>query len=276
MVVRVNSGNIVNGNEQGAEGSGNDRKIDKAMPDTIRILQAVTTFDESECNCAMEELIADFNQLTQLPKGSGFELWMCMRRQSSTLTWSLSTSTCGIRIVWGQQWARSTRWGVFVMKLAKRGKTPFVKSEGNYHTQKIKKQTQRHFLVNKGRMLCKNGHFRPHALESKDKNIEAIQWGQDLGALKRDIIKAVANTNRGKDTTADKKQYILRLIEALEARNPTTSPVDSPLLPGLWSLLYTAPTDEKVDKYAGAEEGPFLARLKPVSFGTVRQTASFQ
>jgi len=31
-----------------------------------------------------------------------------------------------------------------------------------------------------------------------------------------------------------------------------------------------------VDKYAGAEEGPFLARLKPLSFGSIRQTASFQ
>ncbi|XP_057869234.2 fibrillin protein 5 homolog isoform X1 [Cryptomeria japonica] len=79
------------------------------------------------------------------------------------------------------------------------------------------------------------------------------------------------------DAKAKKKQHILGLIEALEACNPTTNPIDSPFLSGFWSLLYTAPTDEeKVDKYAGTEEGPFLARLKPLSLGTVRQTASFQ
>jgi hypothetical protein len=34
---------------------------------------------------------------------------------------------------------------------------------------------------------------------------------------------------------------------------------------------------EKVaDKYAGTEEGPFLARVKPAAFGSVRQTRSTQ
>lgn len=76
--------------------------------------------------------------------------------------------------------------------------------------------------------------------------------------------------------------------------NPTKDPILSPLLSGDWSLLYTAPLSgeffllyfllsyvlfyakEEVDKFAGTEEGPFLARLKPFSFGLVRQKGSSQ
>lgn len=144
--------------------------------------------------------------------------------------------------------------------------------------RRIQAQSYIHFsLQNLGLMHDKRGQCKQRAFQNKDESTNTIQGDQDIQQLKKVVIQAVANTNRGKDTTADQKQNILRLIEALEACNPTTSPVDSPLLSGLWSLLYTAPVyEEKVDKYAGAEEGPFLARLKPLSFGSIRQTASFQ
>lgn len=94
---------------------------------------------------------------------------------------------------------------------------------------------------------------------------------------KKAVIRAVANTNRGKDTTREQRKQILESILQLEDMNTTRNPVQSPLLSGHWSLLYTAPIDEKTsDKYAGTQEGPFLARIKPFAFGSIKQTRSSQ
>lgn len=94
---------------------------------------------------------------------------------------------------------------------------------------------------------------------------------------KKALIRAVANTNRGKDTTPKQRKHILKMINELENVNPTKDPIYSPFLSGYWSLLYTAPVDENtVDKYAGTQEGPFLARIKPLAFGSIKQSRSFQ
>ncbi|KAH7445493.1 hypothetical protein KP509_01G011500 [Ceratopteris richardii] len=98
-----------------------------------------------------------------------------------------------------------------------------------------------------------------------------------LDDFKKILIKAVANTNRGKNTTPEERKRIFEMIMELENLNPAENPVNSPYLSGYWSLLYTAPVDEiKSDKYAGTQEGPFLARVKPLAFGSVRQTRSSQ
>ncbi|XP_024542843.1 plastid lipid-associated protein 3, chloroplastic isoform X2 [Selaginella moellendorffii] len=79
------------------------------------------------------------------------------------------------------------------------------------------------------------------------------------------------------DATSEQKQKILSLVEELERMNPTENPVNSHLLSGTWALLYTAPLNEEiVDRYAGTEEGPFLSRIKPLAFGTIKQTRSLQ
>eukprot|EP00850_Spirogloea_muscicola_P005427 SM000025S08322 [mRNA] locus=s25:16680:18798:- [translate_table: standard] len=78
-------------------------------------------------------------------------------------------------------------------------------------------------------------------------------------------------------TSSQQRQRALELLQALEKCNPTSDPIMSPLVSGTWTLLYTAPTDEAtVDKFAGTEEGPFLARVKPAAFDTVKQTGSTQ
>eukprot|EP00850_Spirogloea_muscicola_P020107 SM000207S06182 [mRNA] locus=s207:232659:234742:+ [translate_table: standard] len=78
-------------------------------------------------------------------------------------------------------------------------------------------------------------------------------------------------------TSYQQRQRALELLQALEKCNPTSDPIMSPLVSGTWTLLYTAPTDEAtVDKFAGTEEGPFLARIKPAAFGSVKQTGSTQ
>ncbi|KAL2652512.1 hypothetical protein R1flu_020640 [Riccia fluitans] len=95
--------------------------------------------------------------------------------------------------------------------------------------------------------------------------------------VKRAVMQSVSNTNRGKNTTYQQRQGILKQLEELEALNPASDPVNSPLFSGRWALLYTSPVDEKTaDKYAGTEEGPFLARVKPAAFGTVKQKRSVQ
>ncbi|KAI5075521.1 hypothetical protein GOP47_0009597 [Adiantum capillus-veneris] len=94
---------------------------------------------------------------------------------------------------------------------------------------------------------------------------------------KKALIRAVANTNRGKETTLDQRKQILKMIIELENTNPTDNPVSSAFLSGYWSLLYTAPINEMTsDKYAGTQEGPFLARVKPLAFGSIKQTRSSQ
>ncbi|KAG0613090.1 hypothetical protein M758_6G075900 [Ceratodon purpureus] len=101
--------------------------------------------------------------------------------------------------------------------------------------------------------------------------------GRTREELKKLVMRAVTNTNRGKTATDEQKQYIYSLLVELEGQNPTADPINSPALSGRWALLYTAPIDERTsDKYAGTEEGPFLSRVKPVSLGTVRQSRSFQ
>ncbi|MCO5546741.1 hypothetical protein L7F22_000177 [Adiantum nelumboides] len=94
---------------------------------------------------------------------------------------------------------------------------------------------------------------------------------------KKALIRAVANTDRGKTTTPEQRKRILKMIIELENSNPTENPVSSAFLSGYWSLLYTAPVDERTaDKYAGTQEGPFLARVKPFAFGSIKQTRSSQ
>lgn len=60
-----------------------------------------------------------------------------------------------------------------------------------------------------------------------------------LASLQSDLRRAVANTKRGKRATGEQQRDILRKVEALEALDPTPNPVQSELLSGRWSLLYT-------------------------------------
>lgn len=88
----------------------------------------------------------------------------------------------------------------------------------------------------------------------------------------------MSGTQRGKANTPQQRAAILPLLEALEARNAIREPVRSPLVSGVWALLYQAPLDEAraaVDK-SGTTEGPFLAALQPVNKGLVRTKANLQ
>ncbi|KAK9854794.1 hypothetical protein WJX84_010153 [Apatococcus fuscideae] len=93
-----------------------------------------------------------------------------------------------------------------------------------------------------------------------------------LRDVKAEVLKAVANTQRGQRATPAQRKEILALIESLEARNPTKSPAKSDLLSGRWSLLFTGPTEESEFRKtrAGTLEGPFLSRLKPLSANAFR------
>lgn len=58
-------------------------------------------------------------------------------------------------------------------------------------------------------------------------------------SVQSDLRRAVANTKRGKRADGQQQRDILRKVEALEALDPTPNPVQSELLSGRWSLLYT-------------------------------------
>ncbi|KAK9811528.1 hypothetical protein WJX72_005364 [[Myrmecia] bisecta] len=96
--------------------------------------------------------------------------------------------------------------------------------------------------------------------------------GSDLAELKAAVLSAVGNTDRGRKTSVAQRRSILRAVEALEACNPTASPVGSELISGNWSLLYTEPIREGDAKQRreGALEGPVLSRLRPLTAGAVR------
>jgi len=96
---------------------------------------------------------------------------------------------------------------------------------------------------------------------------------QDRKSLKDNLKRAVANTNRGKNTTAQQQSDILQTVEKLEAASPTSDPAVSDLLSGKWSLLYTGPGragDVDWEKRTGGVEGPFLAFFRPLTANAVR------
>ena len=71
---------------------------------------------------------------------------------------------------------------------------------------------------------------------------------------KTELLRAIADKNRGLTATELQKQSILVAIAQLEARNPTPRPVEMPqLLEGDWRLLYT--TSRGI---LGFEQIPFL------------------
>ncbi|GLI65204.1 hypothetical protein VaNZ11_008681 [Volvox africanus] len=96
--------------------------------------------------------------------------------------------------------------------------------------------------------------------------------------LKAAVIRAVSGTQRGKATTPQQRAAILPLLEALESRNTVMSPVQSPLLSGMWALVYQAPLDESraaVDR-SGTTEGPFLATFQPLTQDLFRTRNNLQ
>ncbi|PNW76850.1 hypothetical protein CHLRE_11g478850v5 [Chlamydomonas reinhardtii] len=96
--------------------------------------------------------------------------------------------------------------------------------------------------------------------------------------LKAAVVRAVSGTQRGKATTPQQRAAILPLLEALEGRNIVEKPVQSPLISGVWALLYQAPLDEEraaTDK-SGTTEGPFLATFQPATKQLVRTKANLQ
>ncbi|KAK9814967.1 hypothetical protein WJX73_003488 [Symbiochloris irregularis] len=96
---------------------------------------------------------------------------------------------------------------------------------------------------------------------------------QERKALKEKVIRATANTKRGKLAGPEQQAEILRLVLELEAASPTRDPATSDLINGRWSLLYTGPGregDVDWEKRTGGVEGPVLSALKPLAANTVR------
>ncbi|GLC35788.1 hypothetical protein PLESTB_000494300 [Pleodorina starrii] len=101
---------------------------------------------------------------------------------------------------------------------------------------------------------------------------------QTTEELKAAVVRAVSGTQRGKAASREQRAAILQLLEALEKRNKLEAPARSPLLSGVWALLYQAPLDESraaVDR-SGTTEGPFLAAFQPLTRDLVRTRANLQ
>lgn len=63
-----------------------------------------------------------------------------------------------------------------------------------------------------------------------------------LADLKAALLLALADTERGLRVEKDRAKKIEQLARALEAKNPTRSPLKSPLMNGRWALQYTTAT----------------------------------
>ena len=63
-----------------------------------------------------------------------------------------------------------------------------------------------------------------------------------LADLKAALLLALADTERGLRVEKDRVKKIEQLARALEAKNPTRSPLKSPLMNGRWALQYTTAT----------------------------------
>ena len=63
-----------------------------------------------------------------------------------------------------------------------------------------------------------------------------------LAHLKAALLLALADTERGLRAEKDRVKKIEQLARALEAKNPTRSPLKSPLMNGRWALQYTTAT----------------------------------
>ena len=63
-----------------------------------------------------------------------------------------------------------------------------------------------------------------------------------LADLKAALLLALADTERGLRAEKDRVKKIEQLARALEAKNPTRSPLKSPLMNGRWALQYTTAT----------------------------------
>ena len=63
-----------------------------------------------------------------------------------------------------------------------------------------------------------------------------------LADLKAALLLALVDTERGLRVEKDRAKKIEQLARALEAKNPTRSPLKSPLMNGRWALQYTTAT----------------------------------
>jgi hypothetical protein len=81
-------------------------------------------------------------------------------------------------------------------------------------------------------------------------------------SLKTQLIRATANSQRGKKATQTQQEAILQAAKSLEALNPTDSPATSPLINGRWSLLYQGP--EEATKRGEPLEGPVIDFFRPI------------
>lgn len=56
--------------------------------------------------------------------------------------------------------------------------------------------------------------------------------------MQAELVRSVSGTARGKAASPAQRAAILHLLTQLEAVNPTPNPANSPLINGMWALLY--------------------------------------
>ncbi|KAG6588812.1 putative plastid-lipid-associated protein 4, chloroplastic, partial [Cucurbita argyrosperma subsp. sororia] len=69
-----------------------------------------------------------------------------------------------------------------------------------------------------------------------------LKKGKDVGALKEELLEAIAPLDRGAEATPEDQEMVDQISRKLEAVNPTKEPLKSDLLNGKWELIYTTST----------------------------------
>lgn len=84
--------------------------------------------------------------------------------------------------------------------------------------------------------------------------------------LKTQLYELAATTDRGQRATPDQQSSMESVVTALEELNPTTSPVNTDLIDGKWSLIYSSSKFYKSSPFLLASATPLL------QVGQIRQT----
>ena len=109
-------------------------------------------------------------------------------------------------------------------------------------------------LPSKRSQLCKTGSRSRQISNNNNKSaLWAFTKPTTVSSLESELQSLIANTDRGRKVSDKDKESIEKLLTRIEAECPSTEPARSPLVEGLWTVLYTTSPPP-----SNGQLGPFL------------------
>lgn len=126
-----------------------------------------------------------------------------------------------------------------------------------WHGEQLRVSPLHHSCPKRLWLPCRPGRISQQALlMSADANQERRV------AAKHEFLSAVSSLDLGRSALDNpgKQATISRLIEAIEAENPTPNPAHSPLVNGLWRLVFSDSADTLGAKRASSLQASYLTQ----------------